>query len=141
MRYWLDIPPEELSREWLLDEHRSLHAWFGGLSRKNFAKWVDHVLWVPYIVGPWVMYDRHEALVREFARRGYNHKSPLEVEVVQLVADRIDEYFEQNPIMYRHAIDAAPSYFIDMIDARQGGENEAIDGDGGDQEAKEADSV
>lgn len=74
MKYWLNIPCKDLSREWLLDEHQSIHAYFGGML-KNPDKWVKHKL-----IGPMdalAMYLRHEEEVAEMIHRGYNHVTPI----------------------------------------------------------------
>lgn len=74
MKFWLDIPCSELSREWLLDEHRSIHAYINGML-KNPDKWCAHKLFGP--MDPEVLFIRHEEEVREMIYRGYNHGSPV----------------------------------------------------------------
>lgn len=78
MRIW-DIHPKHLCRKHLLAEHRELHGLWniltihkgeGGYSRHpETLRWVHKTL---------ALYNRHELLVQEFKRRGYNHKSPLD---------------------------------------------------------------
>jgi len=72
MKYWLDIPASELSRQWLLDEHRSIHAYFGWYKKDKPFK---HSIFEAQ--KPEVLKARHEELVNEMAKRGYNHKTPL----------------------------------------------------------------
>jgi len=77
MKYWLDIPCKELSDKLLLDEHRSVHAYFGGML-KDPVKWSRHKL-----IGPMdacVLYERHIEEVEEMARRGWKHKTPVTCE-------------------------------------------------------------
>ena len=78
MRVW-DIHPKHLCRKHLLAEHRELHGLWniltkhkgkGGYSRHpETLRWVDKTR---------ALYNRHQALVAEFVRRGYNHKTPLD---------------------------------------------------------------
>jgi Pyrimidine dimer DNA glycosylase len=78
MKYWLNIPCKELKREWLLDEHMSIHAYFGGMS-KNPERWIKHPL-----IGPMdahVLFRRHQEQVREMDERGYKHTTPIRDEI------------------------------------------------------------
>lgn len=74
MKYWLDIPCKDLKREWLLDEHRSVHAYFGGML-KDPDKWARSKLIGP--MDPEVMFFRHEEQVQEMLARGFKHLTPL----------------------------------------------------------------
>lgn len=88
MKYWLDMPCSELSAMWLLDEHRSIHAYFGAM-KKNFNKACRHILFGPY--DPIIMFKRHEEQVRELDARGYVHKTPLNyVDAITLLGQRLD---------------------------------------------------
>jgi len=78
MRVW-DINPKYLCRKHFLAEHRELyglwniltkHGCEGGYSRHpETLRWKGKTL---------ALYNRHEVLVKEFERLGYNHKSPLD---------------------------------------------------------------
>jgi len=78
MRVW-DVAPKTLCRKHLLGEHRELHGLWniltkhggvGGYSRHpETRRWVGKTM---------ALYLRHEALVEEMKRRGYEHRSPLD---------------------------------------------------------------
>jgi len=78
MRIW-DISPKHLCRWHLLAEHRELHGLWNILTkhggRGGYARHSETLRWVGKEKA---LYQRHEALVREFARRGYTHHSPLD---------------------------------------------------------------
>ena len=75
MRIW-DIPPEKLCRNHLLGEHSELHAIWIILTQgqKGYSRHPEVIRWKGRLKA---LYLRHEALVREFTRRGYQHHSPL----------------------------------------------------------------
>ena len=78
MRIW-DVEPELLCRQHLLGEHRELHGLWniltahggtGGYSRHpETLRWVGRTR---------ALYRRHERLVAEMRRRGYDHRSELD---------------------------------------------------------------
>ena len=76
MRIW-DLPPEVLCRQHLLGEHRELHAVWNVLTlgKQGYAKHPETLRWQGKQAA---LYARHEALVAEMGRRGYNHGSPLD---------------------------------------------------------------
>jgi hypothetical protein len=74
VKLWLTTPVQALSREWLLDEHQTVHAYFGAM-RKDFSKWAKHPLLGP--MDPFVLFVRHSQQVAEMKQRGYAHKTPL----------------------------------------------------------------
>ena len=87
MRVW-DIHPKHLCRVHLLAEHRELHGLWNILTihRRKGPSFAKATKGVGYAHHPetlrWVgkrkaLYERHEKLVREFARRGYKHHTPL----------------------------------------------------------------
>lgn len=88
MKFWLHIPCKNLEAPYLVDEHRSMHAYFGGLIA-NFDKWVKHTLWKEF--EPMKMYQRHQEQVIEFAVRGWVHKSPLNFKQVLLINEKYIE--------------------------------------------------
>ena len=81
MRIW-DLDPKLLCRSHLLGEHREIHAiWViitqekkGYKSHPEVLRWRDKLK---------ALYNRHELIVREMGRRGYNHKSLLNNELAK----------------------------------------------------------
>lgn len=78
MRVW-DIHPQHLCRKHLLAEHRELHGLWNILT-KHGAKggYSRHPETLRWVGKQKALYVRHEALVKEFTRRGYQHYSPLD---------------------------------------------------------------
>ena len=76
MRIW-DLLPSLLCRQHLLGEHRELHGLWRILieDRKGYAQHPETRRWRGKLAA---LYERHEALVEEMARRGYQHASPLD---------------------------------------------------------------
>lgn len=76
MRIW-DLEPGILCRLHLLGEHRELHAIWTVLTRKKrgYSSHPETLRWKGKLHA---LYRRHEALVIEMKRRGYQHLSPLE---------------------------------------------------------------
>lgn len=76
MRIW-DLPPGILCRQHLLGEHRELHALWVVLTenRRGYSMHPETLRWVGKLGA---LYARHTALVREMAKRGYRHASPLD---------------------------------------------------------------
>jgi len=76
MRSWHPIHPRHLDRQRLLGEHVELHVLFkvidedgdGWRNHPERRRWEGHL---PALV------RRHDQIVREMERRGYNHRSPL----------------------------------------------------------------
>lgn len=78
MRVW-DIHPRHLCRKHLLGEHRELHGLWNILTKHKgkggYSKHPETLRWVGKTAA---LYARHEQLVREMVRRGYQHHSPLD---------------------------------------------------------------
>ena len=78
MRVW-DINPKHLCRKHLLAEHRELHGLWNILTKHKgqggYSRHPETLRWVGKLKA---LYERHEALVREFDKRGYHHKTPLD---------------------------------------------------------------
>jgi len=76
MRIW-DIPPSRLCRNHLLGEHSELHALWSILTKdkKGYARHPETLRWRGKLNA---LYQRHDLLVAEMVRRGYNHRSPLD---------------------------------------------------------------
>ncbi len=72
MRQWM-IEPELLCRKHLLGEHVENHMFVGiikkGISIKGYIN--------KGLLEPEKLHSRHDSIVKEMKRRGYNHNSPL----------------------------------------------------------------
>lgn len=76
MRVW-DVPPSLLCRQHLLGEHRELHGLWRILTdnRQGYSHHLETRRWRGKLAA---LYQRHEVLAAELARRGYQHASPLD---------------------------------------------------------------
>jgi hypothetical protein len=76
MRIW-DVPPSILCRKHLLAEHRELHGLWNILvdGKKGYSRHPETLRWRGKLKA---LFERHEALVLEMARRGYRHQSLLD---------------------------------------------------------------
>jgi hypothetical protein len=78
MRVW-DIHPKHLCRKHLLAEHRELHGLWNILTihkgKGGYSRHPETLRWVGKLRA---LYERHEALVGEFEKRGYKHHTPLD---------------------------------------------------------------
>lgn len=76
MRVW-DVSPSILCRKHLLGEHRELHGLYNilALDKKGYRNHPETKRWVGKLAA---LYARHEKLVKEMKKRGYNHLSPLD---------------------------------------------------------------
>lgn len=78
MRVW-DIHPKCLCRKHLLAEHRELHGLWNILTKHGgkggYSRHPETLRWVGKTRA---LYNRHEALVKEFENRGYKHHTPLD---------------------------------------------------------------
>jgi hypothetical protein len=112
MRIW-DVPPRQLCRQHLLGEHRELHGLWnilvvhggtGGYSHHPETKrWVGKTL---------ALFERHQELVAEMERRGYQHRSPLDP--IAATGSRIQDVFidslrEQERLLASKACDCPRS--------------------------------
>jgi len=75
MRIW-DIAPKKLCRNHLLGEHRELHAIWSILTnnKKGYYRHPETLRWRGKLAA---LYSRHEMLIKEMKKRGYNHISNL----------------------------------------------------------------
>lgn len=75
MRIW-DINPSQLCRNHLLGEHRELHAIWNilCLNKKGYSRHPETLRWKGKL---FALYQRHQKLVLEMKKRGYDHQSPL----------------------------------------------------------------
>ena len=76
MRIW-DIQPKKLCRNHLLGEHRELHAIWTVITEEKhgYSHHPETLRWIGKLNA---LYNRHEKLVKEMQRRGFNHNSILE---------------------------------------------------------------
>lgn len=72
MRMW-KVPAQLLCRQHLLGEHLEMHMFNGTINRGNkIDGYVKNGLVEPHNIK-----RRHDQLVREMKKRGYNHNSPM----------------------------------------------------------------
>jgi len=72
MRMWM-VDPRILCRNHLLGEHLEHHMFIGTIKqKKKVTGYIKNNCFQPR-----ALFERHNALVKEMQRRGYNHKSPI----------------------------------------------------------------
>lgn len=74
MRMWM-VPTRFMCRKHLLGEHVEHHMFIGHLKQK---KAVDGYI-QNNCFEPKSLYSRHDLLVQEMLKRGYNHNSPINI--------------------------------------------------------------
>jgi len=73
MRMWM-VDPRIMCRQHLLGEHAEIHMFIGTINRKKSVKgYLEKGLLEIHN-----LYNRHEELVKEMKRRGYNHCSEVD---------------------------------------------------------------
>jgi len=78
MRIW-DLHPKHLCRKHLLGEHRELHGLWNILTKhKGKGGYARHPETLRWVGKQKALFVRHEALVKQLLRRGYEHRSPLD---------------------------------------------------------------
>jgi hypothetical protein len=78
MRIW-DIHVKHLCRKHLLGEHRELHGLWNILNKHGRkAGYSQHPETKRWVGKALALYERHESLVMEMNKRGYNHRSSLD---------------------------------------------------------------
>ncbi len=102
MRVW-DVDPKHLCRQHLLGEHRELHGLWNILTihggTGGYSNHPETLRWVGKLKA---LFLRHEALVHEMERRGYNHHSPIDETLAKGAAsqaDFIDSVAKQKKIL------------------------------------------
>jgi hypothetical protein len=108
MRVW-DVNPKLLCRKHLLGEHRELHGLWNILTKhKGRGGYSRHPETLRWVGKQKALYLRHEALVKEFARRGYAHHSPLDKRYARgsgIQRTFIDSLAEQKRILAKKPCD------------------------------------
>ena len=76
MRIW-DVPAAALCRQHLLGEHRELHGLWNilTLGKRGYSHHPETRRWEGKLAA---LFARHEVLVAEMRRRGFEHRSPLD---------------------------------------------------------------
>jgi hypothetical protein len=97
MRIW-DLPPRLLCRNHLLGEHRELHAIWTVLTqgKKGYARHPETLRWRGHLKA---LFLRHELLVLEMKKRGYQHASPLEKRLA--VGQSVQNFHLDSPLKQR----------------------------------------
>lgn len=91
MRVW-DIHVKHLCRKHLLGEHRELHGLWNILTKhKGKGGYSNHPETKRWVGRLSALYARHEELVEEMTRRGYNHQSPLDQKLAKGAQDSPDK--------------------------------------------------
>lgn len=104
VRIW-DVPPKELCRAHLLGEHRELHGLWNILTQ-NKTGYSNHPETRRWVGKEAALYKRHEQLVEEMARRGYNHGTPLDITLAggkDIQDDFVNTLSEQGEILLQKA--------------------------------------
>jgi hypothetical protein len=95
MRIW-DVPPRRLCRQHLLGEHRELHGlWNILVVHKGMGGYSRHPETQRWVGKTRALFERHEELVAEMERRGYQHESPLDRTMA--TGGRIQDVFIDSP--------------------------------------------
>ena len=98
MRIW-DVDPALLCRSHLLGEHRELHGLWNILVH-NKVGYSQHPETKRWVGKQRALFNRHEALVAEMFKRGYQHHSPLDAnqatgsEFQDVFIDPLDRQYE-----------------------------------------------
>jgi hypothetical protein len=79
VRIW-DLEPDVLCDRHLLGEHRELHGVWSILTtgKRGYANHPETLRWGGRLKA---LYVRHDGLVKEMKRRGFEHRSPLDSEL------------------------------------------------------------
>lgn len=83
MRSWHPISPAVLDRKRLLGEHLELHTIYSVIvnNRKGYSQHPETKRWENFVPA---LILRHNAVVAEMERRGYQHHSPLPIPTEQV---------------------------------------------------------
>lgn len=106
MRIW-DVSPRKLCRQHLLGEHRELHGLWNILTKHgNKGGYSQHPETKRWVGKAAALYDRHEALVKEMERRGYQHNSPLDKRLAK--GKKIQDAFIDSVASQRKLLNTKP---------------------------------
>ena len=86
MRMWM-IDPKLMCKDHLLGEHNEIHKAVGNL--KHSGIWANNLIRTGYLE-PQNFKQRHDKIVKEMLRRGYQHNSPLQLNGVKLLNGKVD---------------------------------------------------
>ena len=97
MRVW-DIEADLLCNSHLLGEHREIHAIWTILTenKKGYSHHPETLRWKGKLLA---LYNRHETVVAEMNKRGFNHKSTLKKELAS--GSNMQSLFVDQPTMQR----------------------------------------
>ena len=109
MRIW-DIDPADLCRNHLLGEHRELHGLWNILTQDltGYRRHPETRRWEGKLAA---LFARHESLVAEMERRGFNHHSGLDPELatgLRVQEDFVDPVGRQIEILRAKGCDCSP---------------------------------
>jgi hypothetical protein len=110
VRIW-DIPPEKLCRNHLLGEHSELHGIWSILTQGRQGGYARHPEVMRWKGKLRALYLKHEEIVEEMQRRGYQHNSPLDPELATGAEQQhtyVDPYEEQARILRNKGCDCRP---------------------------------
>jgi hypothetical protein len=110
MRIW-DLPPERLCRSHLLGEHRELHGIWSILTQDRQGGYAHHPEVLRWKGKLRALYLKHEEIVEDMRRRGYQHNSPLDPELATGAGEQdvfVDSYEEQARILKNKGCDCRP---------------------------------
>lgn len=113
MRIW-DIAPKNLCRKHLVAEHRELHGLWNILTKhKGQGGYSHHPETLRWVGKTKALYERHERLIAEFAKRGYRHHTPLDKRLARGRLEQdvfINTVPEQKMILKNKGCDCFNSY-------------------------------
>jgi hypothetical protein len=107
VRIW-DIPPDKLCRNHLLGEHSELHGIWSILTQGRQGGYAHHPEVLRWKGKLRALHLKHEEIVEEMRRRGYQHNSPLDLELATGAVQQdtfIDSYEEQARILRSRGCD------------------------------------
>lgn len=85
MRMW-NVEPKIMCRQHLLGEHLEMHMFAGTLRKgKPIDGWAKRGQCISTQIK-----QRHDELMEEMVRRGYNHKSPMDVNPTDIEVGWVD---------------------------------------------------
>jgi hypothetical protein len=89
---WM-VNPRIMCRKHLLGEHVENHMFVGSMKKVNLRGYVDNNL-----LEMQALSSRHDTLVKEMRRRGYNHQSPFDSETYEAFFPTYDDYTRNSKV-------------------------------------------